>query len=853
MGTKMRAGCFLSLFICAWGAAAQTPPPINIKRDINSPDTNTRNTTADAMARMADPESLDLLLIAIKDKELKVAQTACQSLATRAQVAEKDALKKAVSGLVGGLKDTRAGVREAALNGLTDVIRWRKDSLDSEAISIVLRATDDPESQVRAAAIEAVAVLKGAEAFSLLASHVEDHEPEVKSIVVRLLGEWGDERAIPTLYHALSDTSPSVRVEAAKALGSFVSDKSTSYLVDLLRDTSGEVRVQAAKSLGRLRVLSAVEPLLVALYDPQKEVKLAVISALGEIKSADAVRPLIWALSFPDKEFLNANISKALIKIGDSSVEPLVFFWRSHRTGELIGKCDLVDDRKSPELFVILTLREIATEAATEALLQEFPVSGPLQACILSALRARSDKRAAETLLLGLQSQEEKVRAEAMNALFYSVENISSPEMLALLPLQGKFIAEVLLDPKEYMREAALKWFEKVTPGVAALALPNLLDIVKRGSPRGEVISALWILESIGDAGAEELLLKNLESLDLEIASAASFAAANLNSNSISKKLIALAKNPKSSGRIQALRAISTRIIKKGEPTTLESIAPLIEDSNFEISFLTARALGASRNKKYVPQLLKFLASSDFRKTRLMTTLLVLVSPEDAMLPLLQALQSSDAITRMNAAWALGQTRDKRASKPLQEALQFAFFKDDKSMTPLGFTAVNAAAALGALQDPEALPTLEVCLSVKYVELRANCTLSFAKLGGSLDTLLLLAQKDKAPLVQRAAIFGLYERISEPRAKQALETIAVLNNDKDAPALARKLLLNTKAQPAALGYVRSSSLPGYFHRITSPDNLIKYVLSDPFGDLFEPDLPAKSDIQRDYLYTQAGR
>jgi HEAT repeat protein len=293
--------------------------------------------------------------------------------------------------------------------------------------------------------------------------------------------------------------------------------------------------------------------------------------------------------------------------------------------------------------------------------------------------------------------------------------------------------------------------------------------------------------------------------------------------------------------------------VKRGEPTALDSIAPLLEDGNFEISFLAARALGASRNKKYVPQLLKFFASPDPRKTRLMATLLVLVSPEDAVLPLLQALQSSDEITRLHAAWALGQTKDKRASKPLQQQLQLAFFKDDNAQKPLGFIAVNAAAALGILQDPEALPTLEVCLSVKHVELRSNCAISFARLGGSINTLLLLAQKDDTSLVRSAAVYGIYERLSEPAANSALANIATTNNRKETLALAKKLLFETKTQPAPIGYVGSSSLPGYFFRVTPPNKLTKYVLSDYFGDLYEPDLPNNSGSRRDYPYKQTKR
>src|SRR5439155_2528507 len=96
----------------------------------------------------------------------------------------------------------------------------------------------------------------------------------------------------------------------------------------------------------------------------------------------------------------------------------------------------------------------------------------------------------------------------------------------------------------------------------------------------------------------------------------------------------------------------------------------LLDDSDPEVSYAAAPLAALSRGREAAPALLKFLADPDVRRTRLMTALLPQVSPEDALLPLLQAIRSRDPLTRIAAAWSLGLTKDARAVPPLIAALE---------------------------------------------------------------------------------------------------------------------------------------------------------------------------------------
>jgi HEAT repeat protein len=187
-----------------------------------------------------------------------------------------------------------------------------------------LRDLASPRPRVRAAAASALGDSEPArrtEVVAALVRAIDDHEFDVRAAAALSLGDLGDATAIEVLILRLDDGVPAVRQCAAVALGRLRARPALEPLRHALAAGPPDLRFQAATSLVEIDPEAAAAPLTAALADPDPEVVGAVALALGSIgdaTAADRLAPLLEHRS-PRTRF---DVAYALAELGDERAVP---------------------------------------------------------------------------------------------------------------------------------------------------------------------------------------------------------------------------------------------------------------------------------------------------------------------------------------------------------------------------------------------------------------------------------------------------------------------------------------------------------------------------------------------------
>ncbi len=143
-----------------------------------------------------------------------------------------------------------------------------KEEASSSAASLLQNALSDPNAEVRAQAILALARFKGPETNLLLKKHLRDGSPDVKMAALRGIFQSGQGVDLNILLQLLSDESPWVRRKMATLLGWFPMEGVLPILAQLSADPEARVRKAALLSLISLYPDERKERLLKSMADP---------------------------------------------------------------------------------------------------------------------------------------------------------------------------------------------------------------------------------------------------------------------------------------------------------------------------------------------------------------------------------------------------------------------------------------------------------------------------------------------------------------------------------------------------------------------------------------------------------
>lgn len=348
-------------------------------------DPDVRGRAAYALGSTRNPQAIDRLIPALRDKNNGAGSLAAYALS------ELGAL--AVSSLAAALQDDDQVVRRRAADALTKI--------GPPAIESLVGALRDQQLDTRRLAASALGKIGGQSAIGALVAALGNEDAEVRGRAASALGQINDSQALEPLVLALRDKDLSVRWRAAYALSGF-GISAVDSLAASARDGDGNVRRHAVDSLARIGA-PAVDSLIALLGDGDKDVRHIAALALGKIKDERAIEPLISAINSSNRR-VRANVVRALGTFDDSRViELLIDSMHDDDVSVRAQATRALGKRGRPAVLpLILALRDNDANVRGSA------------ACALGNTR---DHSAVEPLLAALGDEEPQVRRDAISSL----------------------------------------------------------------------------------------------------------------------------------------------------------------------------------------------------------------------------------------------------------------------------------------------------------------------------------------------------------------------------------------------------------------------------------------------------
>jgi len=273
--------------------------------------------------------------------------------------------------------------------------------------------------EFRLLAVRSLSRIRHSQTIAPLLSVVNDPQPEIRAAAIEALSSFHDPRIFPVLVKALQDLAAAVRQEAVTGLGLRADLQTEADLVKLLAplllDLNPRVCQQAAIALGRLGNPAAVQALMNTLRLPHTPPLLQIeivrslswfmtASVLSEIKdilphvSAEVYSEIIAALGKVEDPALKPQAAEILITLLHSELsqsaqgKQAIALSLGHlgQTQALDPLIELLSDSDpGVQLHVVAALKQLAPDAAHQQLkgLVDKNVSEALRHGVAIALR----------------------------------------------------------------------------------------------------------------------------------------------------------------------------------------------------------------------------------------------------------------------------------------------------------------------------------------------------------------------------------------------------------------------------------------------------------------------------------
>ncbi len=251
----------------------------------------------------------------------------------------------------------------------------------------------DPNKQVRLAALQAMAGMRGEIDPGQIAPLLKDTELDVQNLAVEILCKAKHPETIHHLVDVLKDESEFARRSAVEVLNEVGDERSVKFLLERIKDDDWWVRSRTADALGKIGGPRVIDAALAMVGDRDEEIRRTVIEILNQTKDERAAKHLIGATKDDD-------------------------WWVSERAVDALGA--------------------MGTRAAVPRLLEMLKTNPKSLATVIRALGNIGDPRALEPVMQGLDKKESDVVIEAMGALVkLATERNSEAVQLRLQLLHG--------------------------------------------------------------------------------------------------------------------------------------------------------------------------------------------------------------------------------------------------------------------------------------------------------------------------------------------------------------------------------------------------------------------------------
>jgi HEAT repeat protein len=568
------------------------------------------------------PKNISKLINDLSDASISKRRKAAEALSN------SDA--RAVYPLLKALKDSNAGVHDAAMRSLV--------SIGGETTAYMVLPLLREESLLRNTAM---IILKdiGYETVPLLRHLLKDKDDDVRKFAIDLLIEINRCDYLDDLASLLNDDkNANVRASAAKALGIFNYKKAVPELIKALNDEEW-VCFSALEALSLMKDESTIEPIAQLFKSDSETLRFAAIEAIGRMGFPTGERYLSDHISITYGSEKMATV-KSLIQIG---VTPTVagaadllidMFINSEWEDRLIALKGLVDMKEQKAIPTVLDIAgsldssvpdEMDTLEAVKNLLTGFD-------CAQSLIRILSDpdaKYRAKTLAINIiESQNCKDAVPYLLKVFeHDLRDIKRASINTLKEFGGEdldqFFTGALEDSDGHVRKYAAAALGKMGDKSVFSSLLRLLNKEVYADVKEEIVKAMLLIDSDGvisrlndfDAYTKEMVGKHsmdfnvLNTLigddNLNVRLAAIMSLGSVADEQAHQKLLDALKDENADIRKTALLTLAEVGCSSGD------ILPMLCDSDAWVRIYALKALANSNDPNVIESIAPMLNSGE--------------------------------------------------------------------------------------------------------------------------------------------------------------------------------------------------------------------------------------------------
>ncbi len=502
------------------GGAKAVPALLETVEATRTEDTDVREVSLRALARIADPGAVEPLIRTLATAEVWLAPR------------------------------------------IADILTRHGDLVVDPLIAVL---NDSSRQPARAWAANVLGEVRAQRAFPSLVRSLGDPEDEVRGKAATALGRLGDKRAVGYLLeHLLTDPAPFVRVRIASALGQFGGPEVIDRLVRALGDPAWWVRMRSVEALEQIGSV-AEGPLLVALDDPDSEIRARAAVALERLGVPDNLVRMIES----GERFSEA--SDTLMKFATSG------------TSEFLAELAQHPSPRVRETVVIAAQRAERRDLSDELLqIASGDSEAPLRALAFRTLRSLSLREALPAAIVALSDPDHRVRAAAVDlvgdlggpeivGLLRTQTTDPDPAVRAAaaraLGVIGAVaarsdISRLLSDPSPTVREAAV--LAAVDARLTSL-VPSLIDLLgdSEVSVRHKAARALG---GLGDRSVAPVLLRAFPDTSVDVSEAIAVAVIRLDLGALAGLIEPLVDSPDVESKLALIRTLRRSRISEAVP-----------------------------------------------------------------------------------------------------------------------------------------------------------------------------------------------------------------------------------------------------------------------------------------------
>lgn len=537
---------------------------------------------------------------------------------------------RAIYPLIKALRDTNAGVQDAAMRSLIDI--------GGETTAYMVLPLLREDAFLRNTAM---IILKeiGRKTIPLLRNLLKDKDDDVRKFAIDLIIDINYCDYLDDLVILLqNDKNTNVRSSAAKALGIFRHKKAIPQLINALKDDEW-VCFSALEALSLIRDESTVEAIASMLDSNSETIRYSAIETLGKMGMRSAEKYLSeHFMKAGDLE--KAATIKSLLMIGAVTDMPggsdilLDIFINGEWQDRLIALKGLVALKESNAIPVILDIAGSLDPSIPDEMEILFEIKENLRGfdCakpLLDVLTNKNIKYRAKTIAIEIIEKEGcKPAVPSLIKLFEeNLRDVKRATIKALgeinEPDASMIIFDACSDEDSHVRKYAISAIGKIGDKSAIEHLFKLLDIEIYTDIKEEILKAILTIDqkvifnrlNEFDSSLKDLIARNAEDIEIlltlsddpniNVKLSAINSLGTVDDERATEKLIYFLKDEDAEVRKTALMSLGNK------NCCIDEILPMLSDSDMWVKIYAVKALGNSLNPNMIDYIRPLLKSDE--------------------------------------------------------------------------------------------------------------------------------------------------------------------------------------------------------------------------------------------------